>query len=212
MEFNQWMIVITIAIVVVAAVLFITVSSFSSSKVLNPASGKNSTVTFSEAVSEFRNTTQSVLVHAIPEQNVLLYNGRDVNIVLLSASAQLSQNLTSRVPNATVDGTALITGGLIYPEIEVPPGANLNITYINLQTGDNCNLLISTVNPESFASSPVQPSQQLGAVFASPDLPPANDSRSAHKYSATIDSVNSDLWYSSDCVPSVYGHIAVSTS
>lgn len=206
MEFTKTLAIVTIALLIIAGVLFVLLPTILATKLL-ASGGKNTTLTFGAAISQFKNTTQTVLVHVLPDRNTVLFNLQDVNLVVLAVNGVQAANLThsSSTGAGPVD---LVIAGLNFPEVEIEPNATLNVTFVNMVSTQNCDLIISTVNPSSVQNSGVQISQNLGAILATPLLDEANLTQgTAHVFTASVPAVTEDLWYTSTCTPSVYGHI-----
>lgn len=205
MEFNKTLALVTIGLLVVAGILFVTIPIFLASSVLS-INGKNTSASLATVIGEFKNTTQTVLVHIIPERNTVLFNSHAANLVFLSVNEKQAQNLTSQ--NADGNPVTLIAGGLIFPTVDVQRNASVKIIFVNMVPDQSCNLVITTINPATVASSGVQISSQLGAVLSTPSLLPANlITGKVYQYTASLPTVSSDLWYSSSCTPSVSGMI-----
>lgn len=205
MEFTKTLAIVTIALLIIAGALFVLLPSILATKLL-ASGGKNTTLTFGAAISQFKNTTQTVLVHVLPDRNTVLFNLQNVNLVVLAVNGVQAANLThSSSSTGPVD---LVIAGLDFPEVQIEPNATLNVTFVNMVSTQNCDLIISTVNPSSVQNSGVQVSQNLGAILATPLLEEANLTQgTAHVFTASVPAVTEDLWYTSTCTPSVYGHI-----
>ncbi|MDE1870467.1 MAG: hypothetical protein KGH71_05830 [Candidatus Micrarchaeota archaeon] len=208
MEFNRSLALVTIAILIVAAILFLTIPIFLSSSLV-AGSGKNTSVSFSQAIGQFKNTTQTVLVHIIPDRNTVLFNSHSTNLVVLSVDSQQAQNLTESGNGSDQNPISLLIAGLIFPQVDVQPNASITIVFINMAPDQSCNFIVTTINPSSISNSGVQVSQQLGAVLVTPDLAPANlTTGKVYQYTASLPAIPDTLWYTSSCTPSVYGSIS----
>ncbi|MDE1870420.1 MAG: hypothetical protein KGH71_05590 [Candidatus Micrarchaeota archaeon] len=208
MEFNRSLALVTIGILILAAILFLTIPIFLSSSLV-AGSGKNTSVSFSQAIGQFKNTTQTVLVHIIPDRNTVLFNSHSTNLVVLSVDSQQAQNLTESGSSSGQGPISLLIAGLIFPQVNVQPNASITIVFINMAPDQSCNFIVSTINPSSISNSGVQVSQQLGAILVTPDLAPANlTTGKVYQYTAALPSIPDNLWYTSSCTPSVYGAIS----
>lgn len=208
MEFTRTLALVTITLLIIAGALFVLIPSILANKLIS-GSGKNTTLSFSDAISQFKNTTQTVLVHVLPDRNTVLFNLREVNLVVLAVNGIQAANLTHSSGNT--GPVNLVIAGLNFPEVDIQPNSTMDITFVNMVSTQNCDLIISTLNPSSVQNSAIQISQDLGAALATPLLEEANLTQGvAHVYSATLPSVGQDLWYTSTCTPSVYGHIGIS--
>jgi len=207
MEFNRSLALVTIGILIVAAILFITIPIFLSSSLV-AGTGKNTSVSFSQALGQFKNTTQTVLVHIIPDRNLVLFNSHSTNLVVLSVDSQQAQNLTQS-GNSNSGPITLLIAGLVFPQVDLQPNASITVVFINMAPDQSCNFIVSTINPSTVSNSGVQVSQQLGAVLVTPNLAPANlTTGKVYQYTATLPAIPDNLWYTSSCTPSVYGLIS----
>jgi len=209
MEFTKTIAIAVVVIAILAIVVFVAVPSFFVSSILR-SQGANSTISFNQSIAELKNTTQTVLVHVLAQKNTVLFNIPQVNLVVLAADGQLASQITGANVDPSLGPDYLMVSGLPYPNLVISDNATLDLKFINLLGGEACSLYITTINPSTEANTGIQLSQQLGAVLVTPTIPAANlTSRMAHEYSSKVPVVSGDLWYTSSCTPSEYGHISV---
>ena len=164
------------AIASVVAVALIGVSLFAL-KPQSPAqqyhqSGTVGTMALNALLSVSVNTTQSQLVHVIPESRSVIYNVKDldgdIDIVAFNANATAAKNLFGISTNRT--GDIIVISRMAYPRIEMPNNATVDLIFVNLDSSKRCGFFITTINPSLQQQSNPSILYSLEAAFRGPLL------------------------------------------
>jgi rusticyanin len=143
-------------------------------------------------------------VDRVRDNNTLIFNSMNVTLLVFANAntwvAHVTGATIGQTPHSNVTSytNAFAIYGLYNPTLIIPRGATLNITFINMDTGDHHNFVLTTFAPP-FPEYIMQNMQSGGEMVAmTPLLNPAHGSI-AHEFSYTVTlqvpSSVTHMWY-----------------
>ncbi len=136
-------------------------------------------------------------VQRYANNNTLLFSSGNITLVILAMGVQRAINLTHELPppyDSNSSGNAFVIYGLINPTLIVPKGAIIHVEFINLDSGEYHNVIMTATGPP-YQYMPM--SAMNGIVSMMPIIPPADYSGGyATEYNYTTAFDNSGAyWY-----------------
>ena len=135
--------------------------------------------------------------HAYPSNNTVLFTSSNITLVVLAMGVQRAINLTHEQPpsfDSNSSGNAFVIDGLIDPTLVIPKGAIVHVEFINLDSSEYHNVIMSATGPP-YQYMPM--SAMDGIVSMMPIVPHAdysNGSASEYNYTAVFDNAGT-YWY-----------------
>ena len=134
---------------------------------------------------------------AYSNNNTVSFSSGNITLVVLAMGAQRAINLTHEQPPAfdsNSSGNAFVIDGLIDPTITIPKGATVRVEFINLDSSEYHNVIMTATGPP-YQYMPM--SAMNGIVSMMPIIPHAdysNGSASEYNYTAVFDNAGT-YWY-----------------
>jgi rusticyanin len=135
--------------------------------------------------------------HAYSNNNTLSFSSSNITLVVLAMGVQRAINLTHEQPpsfDSNSSGNAFVIDGLINPTLMIPKGAIVHVEFINLDSGEYHNVIITATGPQ-YQYMPM--SAMGGIVSMMPIIPHANysgGSASEYNYTTVFDNPGT-YWY-----------------
>jgi rusticyanin len=135
--------------------------------------------------------------HAYPSNNTVLFTSSNITLVVLAMGVQRAINLTHEQPpsfDSNSSGNAFVIDGLIDPTLVIPKGAIVHVEFINLDSSEYHNVIMSATGPP-YQYMPM--SAMNGIVSMMPIVPHADyssGSASEYNYTAVFDNTGA-YWY-----------------
>ncbi len=161
-------------------------------------------MTGSYAGSEIRigaamNSTKTLQPYArVAANNTIIFNSSNVSITVLAMGPERAENLTGKSPPSYVQvnngGNVFVIDNMINPVLVIPAGAALHITFVNLDSSESHNMIISG-SPPPYSYMPYQAMSSIVSMMPLIQHAsyPAGEAYE-YSYSAVLTS-SGTLWY-----------------
>ncbi|MDE1869256.1 MAG: hypothetical protein KGH60_04830 [Candidatus Micrarchaeota archaeon] len=201
-----------IVIVALAGILLFVYKPQTSTQPYQQQAGSITTMTVNALLSASINTTQSQLVHVIPESGSVIYNVKDfdndIDIVALNVNASQARQIFGIKTNST--GDLLVISNMVYPKITMPNNATIDFTFANFDSSMKCGFFLTTVNPALQQQNSPAVLYSLEAAFRGPMLSsyaPVTGEAYAYKTNISLGFFTSDYYMTSCGQNDTYGTI-----
>lgn len=202
-----------IAIVIIVALLGVSLFVSKPQNSQQPQQqGTISTMTINALLAASINTTQTQLVHLIPESRSVIYNTKDIDNDIDVIAFNINATTATRLFNINTNniGDMIVISGMVYPKITIPNNVTMDLTFVNLDTSKKCGVFITTIDPAFQQQSNPAVLYSLEAAFRGPlmgSYAPVTSEAYAYEANVSLGVFGSDYYMTSCGQNATYGTI-----